>query len=80
LVAGGVLSVNPPRPCAARNTSSRKARRRFSKKGKTPVLTPDEARLLLNSLHISDNSGLRDRALLAVMVYSFARVSAASSG
>jgi integrase/recombinase XerD len=50
-----------------------------TKKGKTPVLTPDEAPLLLNSISVSDNSGLRDRALLAVMVYSFARVSAASS-
>jgi site-specific recombinase XerD len=50
-----------------------------TKKGKTPVLTLDEAPLLLNSLSVSDNSGLRDRALLAVMVYSFARVSAASS-
>jgi hypothetical protein len=38
-----------------------------------------EAPLLLNSISVSDNSGLRDGALLAVMVYSFARVSAASS-
>ncbi len=44
------------------------------KKGKTPVLTPEEARLLLDSIDVSDNSGLRDRALLAVMVYSLARV------
>jgi integrase/recombinase XerD len=62
------------------------------KKGKTPVLTPDEARLLLDSIPLiktitrRDGSTiekpnlvdlpLRDRALLAVMVYSFARVSA----
>jgi integrase/recombinase XerD len=46
------------------------------KKGKTPVLTPDEARLLLNSIDASENAGLRDRTLLAVMVYTFARVSA----
>src|SRR6202041_2096943 len=46
------------------------------KKGKTPVLTPQEARLLLDAIDVRDLSGLRDRALLAVMVYSFARVSA----
>ena len=44
--------------------------------GKTPVLQPAEARLLLDSIDTSTLPGLRDRALLAVMVYSFARVSA----
>ena len=46
------------------------------KKGKTPVLSPEEARLLLDSIDMRELSGLRDRTLLAVMVYSFARVSA----
>ena len=46
------------------------------KKGKTPVLTPEEARLLLDSIDVTELFGLRDRALLAMMVYSFARVSA----
>ena len=44
--------------------------------GKTPVLQPEEARLLLASIDGPDLAGLRDRALIAVMVYSFARVSA----
>ena len=44
--------------------------------GKTPVLQPAEARLLLDTIDTSTLSGLRDRALLGVMVYSFARVSA----
>ena len=44
--------------------------------GKTPVLQPAEARLLLDTIDTSTLRGLRDRALLAVMVYSFARVSA----
>ena len=44
--------------------------------GKTPVLQPAEARLLLDTIDTSTVRGLRDRALLAVMVYSFARVSA----
>ena len=44
--------------------------------GKTPVQQPAEVRLLLDTIDTSTVRGLRDRALLAVMVYSFARVSA----
>ena len=45
--------------------------------GKTPVLQPADARLLLDTIDTSTvRGGRRDRALLAVMVYSFARVSA----
>ena len=40
------------------------------------VLRPEEARALLDSLNTSSIAGLRDRALIGVMVYSFARVSA----
>jgi integrase len=40
------------------------------------VLTPEEAWLLLDSIGVTELCGLRDRALLAMMVYSFARVSA----
>jgi hypothetical protein len=46
------------------------------KKGKTPVLTAAQARQLLDSIDTSTIAGLRDRALIGVMVYSFARVSA----
>jgi len=46
------------------------------KKGKTPVLSAGDARLLLNSIDTSSIIGLRDRALIALMVYSFARVGA----
>lgn len=45
--------------------------------GKTPVLTGEEARALFTSIDVSKPAGLRDRALLGVMVYSFARISAA---
>jgi len=44
--------------------------------GKTPVLSAADTRLLLDSIHPESWTGLRDRALIAVMVYSFARVSA----
>jgi site-specific recombinase XerC len=48
------------------------------KRGKTPVLTADEARTLLDSIDTSTVVGLRDRALIGVMAFSFARVSALS--
>jgi integrase/recombinase XerD len=53
--------------------------------GKTPVLDADQARKLLDSIHATrrngspDFAGLRDRALIGVMVFSFARVGAATS-
>ena len=46
------------------------------KKGKTPVLSRADMRKLLDSIDVSHVVGLRDRALIALMVYSFARVSA----
>ena len=46
-------------------------------KGATPVLTPAEARALLDRIDTGTVVGLRDRALLSVLVYSFARVSTA---
>jgi site-specific recombinase XerD len=48
------------------------------KKDKTPVLTTDEARVLLDSIDTSGVVGLRDRALIALMTYTFARVGAAA--
>ena len=45
-------------------------------KGSTPVLSPAEARKLLDSIDTGSLAGLRDRALFSVMLYSFARVSA----
>ena len=46
-------------------------------KGATPVLTPAETRELLDRIDTGTLVGLRDRALVSVMVFSFARVSAA---
>jgi integrase/recombinase XerD len=74
LVTGGVLDSNP--------AASVRGPRYSIKKGKTPVLSADEARLLLNSIPTADSRGrpilvgLRDRAMIAVMAYTFARVSA----
>jgi integrase/recombinase XerD len=68
LVTGGVLPMNP--------AWSVRGPKYVVKRGKTPVLTADQARQLLDSIDTSLIVGLRDRALIAVMVYTFARVSA----
>lgn len=74
LVTGGVLPFNP--------ASSVRGPKHVVKRGKTPVLTAEEARTLLDSIALTkedgspDVVGLRDRALIGVMVFSFARVGA----
>jgi integrase/recombinase XerD len=45
-------------------------------KGATPVLSSGEATALLTGMDTSTVVGLRDRALIAVMTYTFARVGA----
>lgn len=69
LVIGQVLAVNP--------ASAVRGPKHSVKKGKTPVLTAEETRTLLDSINLSSPIGLRDRALIALMVYSFGRVGAA---
>jgi len=54
-----------------------KAPRQKLGKGKTPILTAEEAGELLRSIETETVVGLRDRALIGVMVFTFARVSAA---
>lgn len=48
-------------------------------KGKTPVLAGDEAQQLLASIDTSTLVGLRDRAMIATMTYTFARIGAVTS-
>ena len=69
LVVHQVLAVNP--------AAAVRGPKHVVTKGATPVLTPAEARALLDRIDTGTRVGLRDRALLSVMVYSFARVSAA---
>jgi hypothetical protein len=45
--------------------------------GQTPILDPAEACALLDSIETGNHAGLRDRALIGLMMYSFARVGAA---
>jgi site-specific recombinase XerD len=69
LVTGQVVPVNP--------ASSVRGPSHSVKSGKTPVLEPSEARALLDSIDVTTQAGLRDRALIGLMVYSFARIGAA---
>ena len=48
-------------------------------KGKTPVLGGDETKQLLNSIDTTCLIGLRDRAIIGTMAYSFARIGAVTS-
>ncbi len=71
LVIGQVMPTNP--------AASVRGPAHSVKRGKTPVLAPEEARALLDSIDASTPIGLRDRALIGLMVFSFARIGAALS-
>jgi integrase/recombinase XerD len=68
LVVGQAIPLNP--------AASVRGPKHSISRGKTPVLTAEQARQLIDAIDVSTVVGLRDRALIAVMVYSFARVSA----
>jgi integrase/recombinase XerC len=69
LVTGQVMPMNP--------AASVRGPSHSVKRGKTPVLDPLEARALLDSIDVTMPVGLRDRALIGLMIYSFARIGAA---
>ncbi|MGI8989973.1 MAG: tyrosine-type recombinase/integrase [Bryobacteraceae bacterium] len=68
LVTGQVMPTNP--------AHSVRGPRHSVSKGSTPVLSSEEATALLTGMDISTVAGLRDRAIIAVMTYAFARVGA----
>lgn len=68
LVIGQILPMNP--------AAAVRGPKHVVKRGKTPVLDADQARTLLDSIDVSTVGGLRDRAMIGTMVFSFARVSA----
>jgi site-specific recombinase XerC len=69
LVLGQVLPANPAAPV--------RGPRHVVRRGKTPVLERAAARALLEGIGTDTPVGLRDRAFIGLMVYSFARVGAA---
>ncbi len=68
-VTGGIMPSNP--------ASSERGPKVVITKGKTPVLTASDARQLLDSIDTTTIAGLRDHALIAILIFTFARVSAA---
>jgi site-specific recombinase XerD len=71
LVLGQVMAGNP--------AHSVRGPKHSRKRGKTPVLSPEEARQLLDSIPTHTLIGKRDRALIGLMTYTFARIGAATS-
>ncbi len=69
LVIGQIIPVNP--------AAAVRGPRHIVRRGKTPVLDPQEARQLIDAIDTTTVIGLRDRALIGLMVYSFARIGAA---
>ena len=69
LVIGQIMPVNP--------AAAVRGPRHIVRRGKTPVLDPQEARQLIDAIDATTIIGLRDRALIGLMVYSFARIGAA---
>src|SRR6266849_5198761 len=68
LVTGQIVPMNP--------AASVRGPKHVVHRGKTPVLKADQARTLLNSIKTDSVVGLRDRAMIGLMCYTFARVSA----
>lgn len=69
LVTGHIVELNP--------AWSVRGPRHSIRRGLTPVLTAQEARALIESIDTADIAGLRDRALIGLLVYTFSRISAA---
>jgi site-specific recombinase XerD len=68
LVTGQIIPSNP--------AASVRGPKHVVRKGKTHVLSAEDARKLLDSIDTTSLVGLRDRALIGVMVFSFARIGA----
>ena len=69
MVIGQIMPTNP--------AAAVRGPRYIVLRGKTPVLDPAEARQLIDAIDTTTVIGLRDRALIGLMVYSFARIGAA---
>jgi site-specific recombinase XerD len=71
LVMGQVVPVNP--------AASVRGPAHSARSGKTPVLDPAEARQLIDAIDVTKPVGLRDRALIGLMAFSFSRIGAATA-
>ena len=71
------LTARLAKPSVKQHPAARSGGPKYTvRKGKTPVLAQEEARELLDAIDTSTVVGLRDRALIATMIYTFGRVGA----
>ena len=68
LVIGQIVSINP--------AAAVRGPKHVVRKGKTPVLDEATAKALIDSIDTSHVVGLRDRAIIGIMVYTFGRIDA----
>jgi site-specific recombinase XerD len=68
LVTGGVVDRNPAEPV--------KGPKHVVEEGSTPILTAEEARTFIEGLPTASIKDKRDKAIIGVLTYTFARVSA----
>jgi site-specific recombinase XerD len=71
MAAGEIVPTNP--------AAAVRGPRHVVRRGKTAALEPTEARRLIDAIDTRSVIGLRDRALIGLMVYSFARIGAATA-
>jgi site-specific recombinase XerD len=69
MAAGEIMPANP--------AAAVRGPRHVVRRGKTVALDPAEARRLIDAIDTRSVIGLRDRALIGLMVYAFARIGAA---
>jgi len=87
LVVGHVLDASPAHAAVSAEALAKagppsfaeatEGKKHVIKRGKTPVLTREETRELLDAIQTDDIASLRDRALIGLLVFSFARIGAA---
>ncbi len=70
MVIGQVMPTNP--------AAAVRGPRHVVRRGKTAALEPAEARRIIDAIDTRSVIGLRDRALIGLMVYAFARIGAAT--
>ena len=69
LIVGQVMAHNP--------AAAVRGPKHVVTTGKTPILSPAETRQLLDAIPTETITGYRDRALIGLLVYTFARIGAA---
>ncbi len=68
-VRNGMLASNP--------AHAQRGKKHVVKEGKTPILSSNEMRQLIQSIELKDEIAYRDRALISLMTFTFSRITSA---